>query len=146
MPVVAINDEASEIKREQRSERFRAVLKRHGIAEHGAQTAIAKEVGVSDATVAAWMRGSMPRDPEVLFRFCDCYDVDPYWWTSGQSRPRDSIDTEKLVRSCKTVYEYCEANGLKVSQEQMALLCAKVYDDPAGAQAYLEQMAPFFAG
>jgi len=146
MPVVAINDEASEIKREQRSERFRAVLKRHGIAEHGAQTAIAKEVGVSDATVAAWMRGSLPRDPEVLFRFCDCYDVDPYWWVGGQSRPRDSIDTEKLVRACKVVHEYCEANGLKVSQEQTALLFAKVYDDPANAQAYLEQMAPFFAG
>ena len=34
MPVVAISDEASEVKREQRSDRFRAVLKRHGIAEH----------------------------------------------------------------------------------------------------------------
>jgi len=145
MPVVAIDDESSEIKREQRSERFKAVLKRHGIAEHGAQTAIAKEVGVSDATVAAWMRGSMPRDPEVLFRFCDIYDVDPYWWTSGQSRPRDSIDQEKLVRAFKVVHEYCKSNGLKVSQEQMALLCAKVYDDPAGALTYLEQMAPFFA-
>lgn len=145
MPVVAMEDEPSNMKREQRSERFRAVLRRHGIAEHGAQTAIAKEVGVSDATVAAWMRGSMPRDPEVLFRFCDVYDVDPYWWTSGQSRPRDSIDTEKLVRSFKTVHEYCEANGLEVSEEQMALLTAKVYDNPAGAQAYLEQMAPFFA-
>ena len=146
MPVVAMNDETSEIKREQRSERFKAVLKRHGIAEHGAQTAIAKEVGrIRCETVAAWMRGSMPRDPEVLFRFCDVYDVDPYWWTSGQSRPRDSIDQEKLVRSCKTVHEYCESNGLKVSQEQTALLCAKVYDDLAGAHAYLEQMAPFFA-
>jgi len=145
MPVVAMKDEASEIKREQRSERFRAVLKRHGIAEHGAQTAIAKEVGVSDATVAAWMRGSMPRDPEVLFRFCDIYDVDPYWWVSGQSRPRDSIDSEKLVRSFKTVHEYRDANGLKLSVEQTALLCAGVYDDPANAQGYLERMAPFFA-
>jgi len=144
MPVVAINDEASEVKREQRSERFRAVLKRHGIAEHGAQTAIAKEVGVSDATVAAWMRGSMPRDPEVLFRFCDCYDVDPYWWTSGQSRPRDSIDQEKLVRSAHTVCAFVEAHNLDVSIEQSALLTAKVYDDPANAQSYLESMAPFF--
>lgn len=145
MSVVPIKEETSEVKRSQRSDRFKAILRRHGIAEHGAQTAIAKSVGVSDATVAAWMRGSMPRDPEVLFRFCDVYDVDPYWWTSGQSRPRDSIDAEKLVRAFKVVHDYCEANGLKVSQEQMALLCAKVYDDPAGAQAYLEQMAPFFA-
>lgn len=145
MPVVAIDDETSEIKREQRSERFKAVLRRHGIAEHGAQTAIAKAVGVSDATVAAWMRGSMPRDPEVLFRFCDVYDVDPYWWTSGQSRPRDSIDSEKLVRSFITVNEYKEAHNLSLTAEQTALLTANVYDDPAGAQSYLEKMAPFFA-
>jgi transcriptional regulator with XRE-family HTH domain len=145
MPVVAINDETSEAKREQRSERFKAVLRRHGIAEHGAQTAIAKAVGVSDATVAAWMRGSMPRDPDVLFRFCDVYDVDPYWWTSGQSRPRDSIDSEKLVRSFITVNEYKEAQNLILTTEQTALLTANVYDDPAGAQSYLEKMAPFFA-
>jgi len=145
MPVVAINDETSEVKREQRSERFKAVLRRHGIAEHGAQTAIAKAVGVSDATVAAWMRGSMPRDPDVLFRFCDVYDVDPYWWTSGQSRPRDSIDAEKLVRSFITVNEYKEAHNLNLTAEQAALLTANVYDDPAGAQSYLEKKAPFFA-
>jgi transcriptional regulator with XRE-family HTH domain len=145
MPVVAISDETSEAKREQRSERFKAVLRRHGIAEHGAQTAIAKAVGVSDATVAAWMRGSMPRDPEVLFRFCDVYDVDPYWWTSGQSRPRDSIDSEKLVRSFMTVNQYKEAHNLILTAEQTALLTANVYDDPAGAQSYLEKMAPFFA-
>lgn len=145
MPVVAMNDEASEIKREQRSERFRAVLKRHGIAEHGAQTAIAKEVGVSDATVAAWMRGSMPRDPEVLFRFCDCYDVDPYWWTSGQSRPRNGIDTEKLVRTTHTVDAFVTAHDLNLSLEQTALLIAKCYDDLANAQSYLESMAPFFS-
>ena len=145
MPVVAINDETSEAKREQRSERFKAVLRRHGIAEHGAQTAIAKAVGVSDATVAAWMRGSMPRDPDVLFRFCDVYDVDPYWWTSGQSRPRDSIDSEKLVRSFMTVNQYKEAHNLILTIEQTALLTANVYDDPAGAQSYLEKMAPFFA-
>jgi len=146
MPVVAIDDESSEIKREQRSQRFKAVLKRHGIAEHGAQTSIAKAVGVSDATVAAWMRGSMPRDPDVLFRFCDVYDVDPYWWVSGQSRPRDSIDSEKLVRSFSTVREWKAANSLTLSNEQEALCAAKVYDDPAGAEAYLEQMAPFFSG
>lgn len=145
MPVVAMSDDASEVKREQRSERFKAVLKRHGIAEHGAQTAIAKQVGVSDATVAAWMRGSMPRDPEVLFRFCDTYDVDPYWWTNGQSRPRDSIDSEKLVRSFSRVREWKSANQLTLSNEQEALCAAKVYDDPAGADAYLEQMAPFFS-
>lgn len=145
MPVVALDDESSEIKRNQRSQRFKSVLKRHGIPEHGAQTAIAKSVGVSDATVAAWMRGSMPRDPEVLIRFCDVYDVDLYWWTNGQQRPRDSIDSEKLVRSFKKVSEYRDTRDLNLSQEQIALLCAKVYDDPAGSESYLEQMAPFFS-
>lgn len=144
MPVVTDESEASEIKREQRSERFKAVLKKNGIAEHGAQTAIAKEVGVSDATVAAWMRGSMPRDPEVLFRFCDHYDVDPYWWTSGIARPRDKIDASKLIASAHKVERCVTGYELEVSPEQKQLLVAGVYDDPATADKYLEEKIPFF--
>lgn len=145
MPVVAMNDEDSAVKREQRSNRFRAVLRRHGIAEHGSATAIAKVVGVSDATVSAWIRGSMPRDPEVLFKFCDEYDVDPYWWVNGQSRPRDSIDAEKHVRAFKEVSELKRQKSLSLTEEQEALLISKCYDDPANSKAYLESMVPFFS-
>lgn len=137
-------DHLSVAKKEQRADRFAAILKRHGIPTHGAATQIAKEIGVSDATVSAWMRGSMPRDPDVFFAFCDRYDVDPHWWTNGQARPRDSLDLERFVRASVLVEGWMASVGATVTTEQKALLIAKVYDDPAGADAYLESMAPFF--
>lgn len=137
-------DQGSIAKKEQRAERFAAILKRHSIPTHGAATQIAKEIGVSDATISAWMRGSMPRDPDVLIAFCDRYDVDLYWWTNGQPRPRSSLDPERFVRALVLVENWIAREGVTVTAEQKALLIAKVYDDPTSADQYLESMAPFF--
>jgi len=137
-------DHASAAKKEQRADRFAAILKRHSIPTHGAATQIAKEIGVSDATVSAWMRGSMPRDPDVFFAFCDRYDVDPHWWTNGLARPRDSLDLERFVRAFTLVEDWISKAGVTVTAEQKALLIAKTYDDPTNAADYLESMAPFF--
>lgn len=145
MSAAAHIDQQSAMKKEQRAERFSAVLKRHSIPSHGAATQMAKEIGVSDATVSAWMRGSMPRDPEVLFAFCDRYDVDPYWWTSGTARPRTSLDPEKFVRAFVTVENWVSKMEASCTIQQKALLVAKAYDDPSGIDEYLESMAPFFA-
>ena len=142
--VPSLKNEVPSLKKEQRAERFSAILKRHSIPTHGAATQIAKEIGVSDATVSAWMRGSMPRDPDVFFAFCDRFDIDPYWWTNGQARPRDSLDSEKLVRAFLLVENWAIKNQITVTVEQKALLVAKCYDDPSGADVYLESMAPFF--
>ena len=131
-------------KKSARADRFLAILKRHGMPAHGAATAISKKVNVSDATASAWMRGSMPRDPEVLFRFCDEFDVDPYWWTDGVERPREGLDAEKLVRAMKTVSTFKERESLVMTVEQEALLTAHCYGDPTGASEYLESMAPYF--
>lgn len=144
MPVVTDESEACETKKNQRAERFETLLKRHGMAKHGAATAIAKRIGVSDATVSAWLKGSMPRDPEVLLRFCDEYDVDPYWWTSGVEKPRDKIHAAKLLSSAKKVEKCIMDYELEVSQDQRFLLVAGVYDDPANADKYLEERIPFF--
>lgn len=144
VPIDDVADQESIIKREQRGERFHAILKRHQIPTHGAQTIVAKAVGVSEATVAAWMRGSLPRDPEVLIRFTDVYDVDLYWWVNGVSRPRDGIDGEKLVRLAAWLRDYIDSRGLVVSHEQRGLILAKIYDDPSKADELLDQMAPLF--
>lgn len=138
-------NEESLIKREQRGERFHAILKRHQIPTHGAQTIVAKAIGVSEATVAAWMRGSLPRDPEMLIRFSDEYDVDLYWWVNGTARPRDSLDGEKLVRHAAYLRDYIDKRGLMVSHEQRALMLAKIYNQPEIADEYLDEMAPLFA-
>ena len=59
--------------------------------------------------------------------------------------PETEWTQKKLVRSAHTVHAFVSAHNLDVSIEQSALLIAKVYDDPANAQSYLENMAPFFA-
>lgn len=131
-------------KKPQRAERFAAILKRHSMALHGAATSIANRIGVSDATVSAWMRGSLPRDPDVLIDFCDEFDVDLYWWVKGVARPRAGVDPEKLVRAFQHLTHYTDKNNLELTTEQTGLFLANIYDDPAAADEYLETMAPYF--
>ena len=128
-----------------RSERFMSILKKHQIPKHGAQTIMAKEIGVSDATIAAWMRGSLPRDPVVLIRFCDTYDVDVYWWVNGTKRPIEGVAVDKLVRSFQTVSKYFADRSIEVSDEQRMALCANIYNKPIKAREYLEKMAEVLA-
>ena len=131
--------------REARSERFMSILKRHQIPKHGAQTIMAKEIGVSDATIAAWMRGSLPRDPVVLIQFCDAYDVDLYWWVNGVPRPSDGIAVEKLVRANQTVGKWAELNEISLKEDQRMALIGKIYNNPAQSSEYLQTMAEILA-
>jgi hypothetical protein len=132
-------------KRAARSERFLSILKRHQIPKHGAQTIIAKEIGVSDATIAAWMRGSLPRDPVVLINFCDAYSVDLYWWVNGTPRPHGGVAVDKLVRSFQTVSKFLSSRSIVASDEQVMALCAKIYNEPSNTEEYLEMMAEILA-
>jgi len=142
MNVTAVKEnEEGDAVRLARSDRFMSILKRHQIPKHGAQTIMAKEIGVSDATIAAWMRGSLPRDPVVLFHFCDVYDIDPYWWVNGTPRPHNGVSVEKLVRASQMVSRFLSTRNIEVGDEKMMALCAKVYNDPATAEQYLETMA-----
>lgn len=142
MNVASIDqDTDGDALRDARADRFMSILKRHQIPKHGAQTIMAKEIGVSDATIAAWMRGSLPRDPVVLIAFCDAYDVDLYWWVNGVPRPTDGLAVEKLVRANQTVSKWAQLNNLDVRDDQRMALIGKVYNDPAQAAGYLDTMA-----
>jgi|TARA_R100000081_G_C4742995_1_gene130007 transcriptional regulator with XRE-family HTH domain len=127
-----------------RAQRFLQVLERHMIPIHGAQTKLAKRLGVSEATIAAWMRGSLPRDPVNLIKFCDEYDVDLYWWVNGEARPRMSLDYEKLVRAGKTVDAYIQEHGLSINGEQRSLLMGDVYSNPKDAEQILTSASRWF--
>jgi len=127
-----------------RAQRFLQVLERHMIPVHGAQTKLARRLGVSEATIAAWMRGSLPRDPVNLINFCDQYDVDLYWWVSGEARPRMSLDYEKLVSAGKTVDAYIKEHGLLINGEQRSLLMGDVYSDPKNAEQILNSASRWF--
>ena len=73
------------------------------------------------------MKGSLPRDPVNLIRFCDEYDVDIYWWVNGEIRPRMSLDVEKLVRAGRKVDLFAEEHDLTLTNEQRTLLMGNVY-------------------
>jgi len=146
MNVTAIQTEdEGEAIREARAVRFMSILKRHQIPKHGAQTIMAKEIGVSDATIAAWMRGSLPRDPVVLIGFCDAYDVDLYWWVSGVPRPTDGVAVEKLVRASQSVSKWAEINNIDLREDQRMALIGKIYNDPVRETDILDSMAEVLA-
>ena len=144
MPVEIDKSEAGEQKREERRERFSKILRERGIKRHGAQTLIAEQIGVSDATVAAWMRGSMPRDPEVFFKFCDNYDVDPYWWTSGKYRPRHEIDVDLIVESVEYVTQREQARGSKLTSKQRTKIAARAYKDWSNRESIVDDSLDLF--
>ena len=146
MNVTAIQtDDEGEAIREARAVRFMSILKRHQIPKHGAQTIMAKEIGVSDATIAAWMRGSLPRDPVVLIGFCDAYDVDLYWWVNGVPRPTDGVAVEKLVRASQSVSKWAEINNIDLKEDQRMALIGKIYNDPVREKDILDSMAEVLA-
>ena len=128
-----------------RAQRFMQVLERHMIPIHGAQTKLAKRLGVSEATIAAWMKGSLPRDPDNLIKFCDEYDVDLYWWVNGEARPRMSLDYEKLVRAGNTVDAYIADNQLSINGEQRTLLMGDIYSNPKDAETILDTASRWFS-
>tara|TARA_B100001093_G_scaffold226772_1_gene217319 strand:- start:2861 stop:3325 length:465 start_codon:yes stop_codon:yes gene_type:complete len=128
-----------------RAQRFMQVLERHMIPIHGAQTKLAKRLGVSEATIAAWMKGSLPRDPENLINFCDEYDVDIYWWVNGEARPRMSLDYEKLVSAGEIVDTYVTDNHLLINGEQRTLLMGDIYSNPKDAEQILNTASRWFS-
>jgi transcriptional regulator with XRE-family HTH domain len=124
-----------------RSERFMAILKRHQIPKHGAQTVMAKVIGVSEATIAAWMRGSLPRDPATLINFCDHYDVDLYWWVTGNARPRAEIALDLWMDALDKVNTFFGAREIEVPERQKMAITVQVYNHPTNADEYLDTMS-----
>ncbi len=139
-----IEEQRLNSEKDLRAERFMQILERHHIRSHGAQSVIGRKIGVSSATVAAWMKGSLPREPATLIKFCDEYDVDIYWWVHGQIRPRMSLDIERLVKAGLKVESFAKAKSLKITDEQKMLLVGDVYQSPAEADAKLASTARFF--
>ena len=129
-------------KRAGRAERFASVLKKQQIPTHGAQKIVSEKIDVSDATVAAWMRGSLPRNPEVLIRFCDAYSVDLYWWVNGEARPQHKVVPQKYLDAIKYVDDYFVSHSIEITERQRHMIAAEVYNDPAVADKYLETLAP----
>ena len=52
----------------------------------------------------------------------------------------DGVSSEKLVRADQTVRKWTEMHCINIEDGRRMVLVAKVYNDPARAQEYLESM------
>ena len=127
-----------------RAERFSSILLRHKLPRHGAASIIADKLGVTPATVSAWIRGSMPRDPVLLFLFCDMFEVCPYYWTTGVARPTEQIDASRLIIADRDLSLAITKLNTEVNPRQRLVLLADVYNNRQRGLDRLTQLAYFF--
>ena len=125
----------------QRADRFSSFLLRHNLPKHGAASMIANKLGITPATVSAWIRGSMPRDPVVLFQFCDAFDICPYYWTTGIGRPRGGMDANRLIAADRELSDAIDKEAVILSVRQRLVLLADVYNDSQRGIERLTQLA-----
>lgn len=136
-------DSPEKAAKNERSERFKSILMRHKLPHHGAASIIASALGITPATVSAWVKGSLPRDPVILFKFCDAYDVDPYFWVMGTGRPRTGVDATRLIEAHKVLTKVSEQLSASLNERQQLVLLADVYNDRDRGIRRLEQLSIF---
>jgi hypothetical protein len=73
---------ATEIKKKQRAKWLDQMLTKKGHDKYGRATRISKHLKCGMSTVQGWMRGSLPRDMELAYRFCQEYGIDMVEWVS----------------------------------------------------------------
>lgn len=113
--------------------RLEEELKRNHVGFHN-KAAIAKEMGCSPTTIFRWLSGSLPKDPALMFEFCERYGVDMSYWTAGKrSTGIAPLDNEQLIQAIRTVEAFTAATGEAVTDNQKAKLIALMYTDEVSA-------------
>ena len=136
-------DSPEKVAKNERSERFKSILMRHKLPAHGAASIIASALGITPATVSAWVKGSLPRDPVILFKFCDAYDVDPYFWVMGTGRPRTGVDASRLIEADRVLASASTQLSTSLNERQKLVLLADIYNDRDRGLRRLEQLSIF---
>lgn len=94
-------------------------LDKKGIAGWGRASHIKNKVGCSNASAAAWLEGSLPKNLDMAIKFCDVFDIDLYQWVNGESR------------------------GLNITEQRLTelLVLAKVFEDKHNVDLTAKQLA-----
>jgi len=115
--------------------RLEEELNRNNVSFHN-KAAIAKEMGCSPTTIFRWLSGSLPKDPALMFEFCERYGVDMVYWTSGKrSQPTNDIDLDLLTEALTTVRAFLVRTGETASIEKEAELIALLYAEVDTAES-----------
>ena len=94
-------------------------LDKKGISGWGRASHIKNKVGCSNASAAAWLEGSLPKNLDKAIKFCDVFDIDLYQWVNGKSR------------------------GLNISEQRLTelLVLAKVFEDQHNVDLTAKQLS-----
>jgi transcriptional regulator with XRE-family HTH domain len=97
----------------------------------GRASAIASAIGVSHAVATGWLNGSLPRDIETAFAFCDMYGIDLREWATG-NRKEASGSKQLRDRNEKIVIltrEFERSLGFQLEDEQFLLAMSLVEEE-----------------
>lgn len=97
----------------------------------GRASAIANAIGVSHAVATGWLNGSLPRDIETAFAFCDNYGIDLREWATGSRKDASGSKQlrdrhEKIVTLTR---EFERSLGFQLEDEQFLLAMSLVEEE-----------------
>ena len=72
--------------KETRADFLNKEFDKKGIARWGRASYIKNRIKCSNASAAAWLEGSLPKNLDMAIKFCDIFDIDLYQWVNGESR------------------------------------------------------------
>jgi len=97
----------------------------------GRASAIASAIGVSHAVATGWINGSLPRDIETAFSFCDMYGIDLREWSTGNQKEASGSHQlrERFEKIVILAREFERSLGFQLEDEQFVLAMSLVEDE-----------------
>lgn len=118
-------------------------LDKKGIAGWGRASHIKNKVGCSNASAAAWLEGSLPKNLDMAIKFCDVFDIDLYQWVNGESRGQNITEKQltHILLRCKT---FEDRYGIDLSAKQLAALVLMGFTDEGNMDVFMRNLHKFF--
>ena len=97
----------------------------------GRASAIASAIGVSHAVATGWLNGSLPRDIETAFAFCDMYGIDLREWATGNQKDASGSQQlrERQEKIVMLTREFERSLGFQLEDEQFVVAMSLVEDE-----------------
>lgn len=118
-------------------------LDKKGIAGWGRASHIKNKIGCSNASAAAWLEGSLPKNLDMAIKFCDVFDIDLYQWVNGESRGLNVTEKQltTLLLRCKA---FEDEYGIDLSAKQLAALVLMGFTAPNDMDVFMSNLHKFF--
>ena len=118
-------------------------LDKKGIAGWGRASHIKNKIGCSNASAAAWLEGSLPKNLDMAIKFCDVFDIDLYQWVGGESRGLNVTEKQltTLLLRCKA---FEDEYGIDLSAKQLAALVLMGFTEPNDMDVFMSNLHKFF--